>query len=210
MSRRNTSLRDGVCWQGIVKFELMRMRKFLALTTAFSGRPRRGLRLFDVLLTVAGLAAMVAALAYLEAQRGPREVITGYGDAIDGDSLRVSGAEMRLKGLDAPEYAQTCRAASGADLPCGRTSRRALADMLRAGPVTCTVDGFDRYDRRLVQCKLQGRDEDIGTILVRTGMAVAYGGYTSEEAEARAAKRGIWATQFERPADYRKRHPRGE
>jgi endonuclease YncB( thermonuclease family) len=41
-------------------------------------------------------------------------------------------------------------------------------------------------------------------------MAVAYGGYEAEEAEARATKRGIWATQFERPADYRKKHPRGE
>jgi endonuclease YncB( thermonuclease family) len=186
------------------------MRKFSMSNSRFSGGQRRGLRLFDVVLTLAGLAALVAALAYLEGRRGPAEVITGYGDAIDGDSLRVSGAEMRLKGLDAPEYTQTCRALSGAELPCGRTARRALADMLRAGQVTCTVEGFDRYDRRLVYCRMAGNEEDIGAILVRTGMAVAYGGYEAEEAEARATKRGIWATQFERPADYRKKHPRGE
>jgi endonuclease YncB( thermonuclease family) len=215
-SARNTTLRNGVCWQGIVKFELMRMRKFSTGVSAFSTRPRRGLRLFDVLVTIAGLAALIAALAYLEGLRGPREVIAGYGDAIDVDSLRVSGVEMRLKGLDAPEYAQMCRALSGADLPCGRTSRRALADMLRSSPVTCTVEGYDRYSRRLVHCRMATRDQaasegqDIGAVLVRTGMAVAYGDYQAEEAEARAAKRGIWATQFERPADYRKKHPRGE
>jgi endonuclease YncB( thermonuclease family) len=194
----------------------MRYSKFPFRLARAQGRAARGLRFRDVLLTLAGLAVLIGALAFLEGKRGPREVITGYGEAIDGDSLRVSGAEMRLKGLDAPEYNQMCRALSGAELPCGRTARRALADMLRAKPITCTVEGYDRYDRRLVHCRMAIKDQaaaegqDIGAILVRTGMAVAYGGYEAEEADARAAKRGIWATQFERPADYRKKHPRGE
>jgi endonuclease YncB( thermonuclease family) len=34
------------------------------------------------------------------------------------------------------------------------------------------------------------------------------GGYQGAEAEARAAKRGIWAGDFERPQEHRRQHPR--
>jgi endonuclease YncB( thermonuclease family) len=46
--------------------------------------------------------------------------------------------------------------------------------------------------------------------MVREGFAVDYmrGGYKAAEAEARAAKRGIWAGEFDRPQDYRRQHPR--
>ncbi|MCG6858694.1 MAG: hypothetical protein LJE67_11590, partial [Salaquimonas sp.] len=36
--------------------------------------------------------------------------------------------------------------------------------------------------------------------------AIAYGGYEAEEAEARKARRGMWAFKFERPSDWRRRH----
>jgi len=44
--------------------------------------------------------------------------------------------------------------------------------------------------------------------LVRQGWAVAFGNsplYASAEAEARKAKRGIWAGTFERPSQWRER-----
>jgi len=39
-------------------------------------------------------------------------------------------------------------------------------------------------------------------------MAVAYGAYQAEERDAHEARRGVWASSFERPAAWRARHPR--
>ena len=49
---------------------------------------------------------------------------------------------------------------------------------------------------------------DLGAALVTAGQAVAYGAYQAEEREARVARRGVWASSFERPATWRARHPR--
>lgn len=39
--------------------------------------------------------------------------------AVDGDSLVAEGRRVRLLGIDAPEYAQTCGDARGCDYPAG-------------------------------------------------------------------------------------------
>ena len=44
-------------------------------------------------------------------------------------------------------------------------------------------------------------------LLSTAGQAVAYGAYQAEEREAREARRGVWASSFERPATWRARHP---
>ena len=68
------------------------------------------------------------------------------------------------------------------------------------------VSRADRYGRGLARCR-QG-ETDINAALVREGHAVSYGAYRAEEDEARAAGRGIWATQFERPEAWRRSHAR--
>jgi endonuclease YncB( thermonuclease family) len=170
--------------------------------------PRRPNRLRNWLGGLAMLGVIIAIAAALEMSRFATVEQSGRAEAIDGDSLRMNGVEMRLKGIDAPEYGQTCKDASGREQPCGRTARRALAAILQMGVVTCLHNEKDRYGRALVTC--QSGMEDIGARLVREGVAIAYGNYQAEEANARAAKRGIWAGTFERPADWRQRHPRGD
>jgi endonuclease YncB( thermonuclease family) len=163
-------------------------------------------RLRNMLGGGAVLALLVIAAAALENSGFGATERTGQAQAIDGDSLRLNGVEMRLKGLDSPEYAQTCTDASGQGTACGKTARQALVEQLRHGDVTCRESEKDRYGRALVTCTHAG--QDIGAELVRAGHAVAYGAYEREEAEARAARRGVWAGSFERPADWRRRHPR--
>ncbi len=54
------------------------------------------------------LVGMVgAASLYMSGLR--RENLTGQAYAIDGDFLRLGGVEIRLEGLDAPEYRQACQ-----------------------------------------------------------------------------------------------------
>jgi endonuclease YncB( thermonuclease family) len=135
----------------------------------------------------------------------PRAEITGVAEAIDGDSLRLSGQEIRLRGIDAPELDQTCRVA-GRSEACGRAARQALRRILALGLVTCLDEGRDRYGRMLGRCLARG--QDIAAAMVRDGQAVGYGGYAAEEAEARAAYRGLWAGEFQRPEDWRRANPR--
>lgn len=134
--------------------------------------------------------------------RQPDQFATGMGRALDGDSLVLDGRRMRLKGLDAPEFRQTCEI-DGKSQPCGRQAMLALRRALARGPATCVGHEIDRYDRLLVICRVLG--QDIGAEMVRIGMAVEYGAYAEEEAEARKAGRGVWAGEFERPEAYRRR-----
>ncbi|MGL5447721.1 MAG: thermonuclease family protein [Rhabdaerophilum sp.] len=149
-------------------------------------------------------AAFIALCVLIVAALNKRneEMIVGGARAIDGDSLVVQGREMRLKGLDAPEARQLCSLA-GQSVPCGRQAIQALQRWLARGPVSCIGHETDRYGRLLVICRVNGAD--IGADLVRNGIAVDYGGYAAEEREARAAYRGIWGGDFERPEDYRRR-----
>ena len=158
---------------------------------------------------VSGVAAgMVAALvaALLGARfLSPLPELAGRAVAIDGDSLRLDDDEIRLAGIDAPEYRQTCRGPRTEE-PCGHAARDALVRWLTSAVVTCTITGTDRYGRKLGLCRVG--DSDINREMVLAGQAVAFGRYEDEEKRAREARRGIWNTRFERPADWRARHTR--
>ena len=72
--------------------------------------------------------------------------------------------------------------------------------------VRCVEKGRDRYRRVLAICYVG--EIDIGGELVRRGWALAYRQYgltyVRHEAEARAAKRGLWATRFTPPWQWRR------
>lgn len=125
---------------------------------------------------------------------------------VDGDTLAMGGERLRLHGIDAPESAQTCERA-GRAYRCGGEAGAALARILGGGMVACAQRDTDQYGRRVVRCH-NDRGEDIGAEMVRQGWAIAFRryalDYVSQEAEARAARRGLWAGRFEDPADWRR------
>ncbi len=122
---------------------------------------------------------------------------------IDGDSLLFGQRRVRLIGIDAPELAQRCKQ-SGHAWQCGQAARDYLENLIAGRPVTCTILGRDRYARDLATCQLQ--DINVNRSLVAAGWAVAYGGFTNDEAYARKARRGIWAGTFEAPSAWRKKN----
>ncbi|MFO1149184.1 MAG: thermonuclease family protein [Alsobacter sp.] len=154
---------------------------------------------------VVALAAAVVAAGREAVRRASSVIVSGRAEVIDGDSLRIGGTELRLAGIDAPEYRQTCWRA-GAPEPCGRHAREALAALLAKGDPTCRVEGHDRFGRGLARCMV-GR-QDVNRTMVEKGEAVSFGDYETAQAQARAAGRGIWGTEFQRPADWRAAHPR--
>jgi endonuclease YncB( thermonuclease family) len=86
-----------------------------------------------------------------------------------------------------------------------------LAELVSKGGVACAPHGQDRYGRTLAVCSADNIP-DVGEALVREGYAVNYalsnGGYPAAEREAQSARRGVWQGEFERPQEWRRRHPR--
>jgi endonuclease YncB( thermonuclease family) len=118
-------------------------------------------------------------------------------------SLTVAGVEIRLYGIDAPEYRQYCFR-RGRPWACGVEATRTLRALIASRQVECRSREEDRYGRTVASCSVEGRD--LGAAMVAGGHAVAYGAYQLEETAARNAGRGIWSSRFEPPAEWRAKH----
>ena len=131
--------------------------------------------------------------------------VSGPARIIDGDTLEIQGQRIRLHGIDAPESRQLCHL-DGKPWQCGKDATNALADMIARRPVTCEDLGRDRDERIIARCTVAG--EDIESWMVVNGWAIAYRrfslDYVEEEAEAQAARRGIWASEFVKPWEWRR------
>jgi endonuclease YncB( thermonuclease family) len=136
----------------------------------------------------------------------PRAPITGRAWVVDGDTIRIGGISIRLEGIDAPERDQSCVDADRRTWMCGRAATRELRDHVRGQVLDCRPRAIDRYGRVVAICALPG-GADLNGWLVRQGWAVASGFsrlYASEEADAKAQKRGIWAGTFIYPREWRR------
>lgn len=158
-------------------------------------------RLLDYALT----AAIILLLAIVSTRIDRVETKRLSGEAVvnDGDSITLKGERIRLRGIDAPEYRQTCER-GGQTYPCGRQSRDALERLTKAGALECSGWERDRYGRLLAVCTAGGIE--LNRRQVEQGWAVAYGNYGDVEALAREKKLGLWAGSFERPRDWRVEH----
>lgn len=158
----------------------------------------RGMKIPVISIAALCLSA-VASTAHAQAPMG-------YGKAIDGDTLMVGDQEVRLFGIDAPEFHQNCKR-NGESWACGADAADLLARLVNGKQVFCQSMGTDRYGRVLGRCV--AGTTDLNRVMVSNGYAVAYRRYSvdyiSVEASAQAAKRGIWAGTFETPEQYR--HP---
>lgn len=137
-----------------------------------------------------------------------RESFRGKARAKDGDSLRVGRREVRLWGIDAPEFDQSCDR-DGRSWDCGRAARAALASRVDGRVIVCVARDRDAYRRAVSVCRIEGRS--LNEWMVRQGWAVDYrrysgGAYAAAERQAAKARRGIWSGRFERPDRYRQRH----
>ncbi len=123
----------------------------------------------------------------------PPRTIEGKAFVTDGDGIRVAGWEVRLAGLDAPEWDQKAKHRDGYWFNHGKRVKSALIDEIGGKHIRVAVEGTDRFGRLLGTVTHKG--EDVGEWLVREGHAIAaYSDrYTRVEREARKAKRGMWA-----------------
>ena len=135
--------------------------------------------------------------------------ISGSARAMDGDTLNMAGIVIRLHGVDAPELNQTC-AREGQSWACGKEASAKLAQLINGAELQCEQRDVDDYDRIVARCT--ARQVDLGQAMVEAGLAVALpqfsDRYLGAEARAKTLKLGIWASDFQQPADYRAANPR--
>ncbi|HJQ57606.1 MAG TPA: thermonuclease family protein [Vineibacter sp.] len=151
------------------------------------------------------LALIVASSLALCVDARAETILSGTAAGLDEDSIALQGKRVRLWGIDAPGLDQTCKRA-GKPWACGREASRALANLVSGKTVRCRVIADDKLRRLIVgDCTLGG--ESLSRWMVRNGWAVMNSRqtdvYAKEEAEAKEARRGIWASEFDMPWDWR-------
>ena len=161
------------------------------------------------------ISILILSLALVVPFAPTRAEIAGPPIIIDGDTIVVRGAAVRLYGIDAPELGQTCRIGRHA-YDCGKIARTALLDLTAGVPVTCKLVPSDPApgtirapdhgpEGRIGRCSADGYDLSEG--MAYTGWALASrrvsSRYLGFEDQARTAGRGLWKGQFVTPWDWR-------
>ena len=124
--------------------------------------------------------------------------------AVDGDSLMLEERRLRLDGIDAPEFTQSCFDAAGAEYLCGLKSLKYLESLMTDSVVKCDcLPEPDIYNREVCECFAD--EVSLNRAMVYAGYAMTYRSekYADAEQNAKSAKRGMWQGKFMRPALFR-------
>jgi endonuclease YncB( thermonuclease family) len=108
--------------------------------------------------------------------------LAGQASIIDGDTLEIHGARIRLWGVDAPESSQLCRGEDSLQYRCGAQAANDLDAFIAKRPVNCTPITLDRYGRTVATCSVDGAD--LGEWLVRNGLALDWPQYSNGRYDA--------------------------
>ena len=109
---------------------------------------------------------------------------------IDGDTLRMDGHVIRLRGVEAPDRGDRCL--GGID--CGGAATTALAALVRGRRVECSLKDHDSAGRPYADCNASGTD--LSRAIVASGWARAQPGapeLADLELRARRQRAGLWA-----------------
>ncbi len=154
---------------------------------------------------LSGICAAVAATVIGAATESRAAELSGTPVIVDGRTVELAGARLRLAGIEVPDLAQKCRKGRRW-IECGVVSASQLADITAgAERVVCHAEPPGADGIRIAKCNADGYDLAGG--MVYAGWALAEGAhgrrYRAREEAARAAGRGIWRYEFVPPGDWR-------
>ena len=115
-----------------------------------------------IILTLSALVSLAFAqpgeqVARVTTDRGG--MLIGYARAVHGDTIRVAGVSVRLKGVAAPELNEAF----------GREFAAMVAGMVNGQSVLCRLTGERSHQRAVGFCSVLG--QDIGAAVVSAGLA---------------------------------------
>ena len=96
--------------------------------------------------------------------------ISGTALIVDGDTIAISGMNVRLNGIDTPERQQTCKKA-GVTWRCGYEATETLRGWTYTKEVRRVGDTKDRYGRLIADCFVDGYN--VNARLVYEGWTLA-------------------------------------
>ena len=135
------------------------------------------------------------------------KTISGKAKIIDGDTIHIGNNKIRLHGIDAPEFNQTC-SYNNIKWKCGEESKVKLEKIIQNKIVECKTNKIDKYERFIAIC--YNGEININKIMVRDGWAIAYRYYSldyiNDENFAKKKKLGIWKGKFLEPYKFRKKN----
>ena len=98
-------------------------------------------------------------IGLLVAQPAFAEALSGRCQVTDGDTVRVGGIAVRLKGIAAPEMSE----------PGGTAAREFLVQLAEGRTVVCDLTQERTHGRRVGLCRLDG--QDIAEAVIAAGLA---------------------------------------
>ncbi len=135
------------------------------------------------------------------------DIISGAAWVIDGDTIDIGGARIRIMSIDALELDQKCAERHEEKAwYCGQEAARALWDLVGRYPVTCEIMGANYAGRWFGECTVPGIS--IANWMAARGWAVPSQDCRCETvrewaAFARNNNAGIWSSEFEMPWEWR-------
>ena len=147
-------------------------------------------------------AAILFVLVLLAGFSSRAQEITGVAEVRSGNEIVLNGTVLRLFGLEAPAPDERCDLFEGR-YRCGIVAWAELVKLADGRDLSCDVESRTGDGLPVATCYLGERD--INETLVRSGWAEARADverYQVDQAEARRARRGLWAERI-RPPDRR-------
>ena len=118
------------------------------------------------------LAVLTATAATTALCAKQPETVSGFAKVVDGDSLEIGTARIRLFGIDAPEGRQLCTRDS-TSWPCGTAAADKLRALIGGESIDCVQRDVDKYQRIVAVCKKGPVDLDAA--MVKAGLALRTG-----------------------------------
>lgn len=137
--------------------------------------------------------------AVLLANAATAEEFSGIAEVQSGNQISVNGTVIRLFGLDTPSPESLCDLADG-QYHCGIIAWAELIKLADGRDISCDLEAENKDGIPLATCYLGERD--INEALVLSGWAEARADierYQVDQAEARRARRGLWAERITPP-----------
>ncbi len=150
-----------------------------------------------VVLAVAGIALLsrpATLFGRVPAGAGTVQAAPDAVAVVDGGTLRLDARVVRLRGVAAPVRGRPCRGDDGRAFDCAGAAAERLAGLVRDRAVSCRLVGHDAAGRAQAVCTAGGTE--LNRAIVAAGFAHAEPGEPAlgaAEAEARTARRGLWA-----------------
>ena len=112
------------------------------------------------------------------------QIIKGLAYVVDGDTLVINQNQIRLFGVDAPEYGH----------PYGKSAKYKLMALCKGEQVTAEVTDTDSHGRKVARCSLaDGRD--LSAEMVKLGLALDWAKFSGgryAHLEVEGIRRKLW------------------